>query len=191
MDISGGTLNLSNSLFESMTFSILVDSADTVDIKECTFRFVGELHGPYFGLGSFGAYGVVDVSDSGYISLTHSVFGTYTPGGLVVISKVNGAIMNGNQFTIDTDGHITGLYDVDIPALPSGYFNWQWAAVAFKYCGDIEITENVFSVNEVDSTTPWMYLFENKGTSCLSANKFGTVSTYHDASLSLHVSTAK
>ena len=175
VDISGGTFNASNSQFESMTISILIDSADSVEITECTFRIVGELHGPFIGLGSFGAYGIVDVSDSEYVSMPDSVFRTYAPGGLVVWTENDEVIMNGNEFEIDSDGYFTDFYDLNISDLEKGPFNWQWAAVAFKYCEGAEITENVFTINDVDSSTPWIYLYENTGTTCLSANKFGDV----------------
>ena len=168
VDITGGTLKISDSSFESMTVSILVDSAYSVEIRDCSFIFVGELHGPFLGLGSFGAVGVIDVSDSQNASLIDSVFSSYTPGGFVVWSDVQNVFMNGNEFEIDTDGHFTDLYEVNINYWK---FNWQWAAVAFQSCDNAEITGNLFIGNDVQPKRPWMYMNANTGTTCLSANK--------------------
>ena len=168
VDITGGTVTISNSTFESMTTSILVDSADNVEITECTFIFVGELHGPFIGLGSYGALGIIDISDSQNASLSDSIFRTYTPGGFVVWSDIQNVVMNGNDIEMDTDGHLTDLYGVD----PSFWkFNWQWVAVAFQSCNNADIISNVFTENDVKPKSPWIYINGNTGITCLSANK--------------------
>ena len=168
VDMIGGTLTVSNSTFESMTVSILANFADSVQISECSFTFVGELHGPMIGLGDYGAVGIIDISDSANGSLSDSVCSTYTPGGFVVWNEVRNVMMNGNEFEIDPDGHLTNLYGVD---WRNYTFLWKWAAVAFESCGAAQITENVFTTNYVQSSTPWIYINTGSGTTCLSGNK--------------------
>ena len=168
VDMIGGTLSVSQTTFESMTVSILADLADSVEITGCSFIFVGELHGPLIGLGDYGALGVIDVSDSQNASLSDSVFSSYTPGGFVVWNAVQNVIMNGNEMEIEPDGHLTDLYNV---SWSEYQFLWQWAAVAFESCGSVQITENVFTTNYVQSSTPWIYFNTGSGTTCLSANK--------------------
>ena len=106
VDMFGGTLIVSNSTFESMTVSILANLADSVQISECSFTFVGELHGPLIGLGDHGAVGIIDISDSANGSLSDSVCSTYTSDGFVVWNEIQSMMMNGNEFGIDTDGHL-------------------------------------------------------------------------------------
>lgn len=165
--VTSGTLIVSNSTFKSMTVSVLADFLDSVQITECAFTFVGELHGPLIGLGEYGAVGVVDISDSQNASLSNSVFSSYTPGGLVAWNEVQNVIMNGNQFVIDIDGYLTDLYGVNAASI---MFNWQWVAVAFQSCDNAEIIGNVFSNNDVQPEKPWIYIDANTET-CFSANK--------------------
>ena len=167
MDITGGTLSVSNSTFESMTVSILAESVDNIQVTECSFLFVGELHGPHSSLCLEGKYGVLDISESQNASLVDSIFSSYTPGGFVVWTEVENVIMRGNEIEIDTDGHLTNLYDVKYYDYN---FIWNWAAVAFKSCGNVQITENVFANNFVQTSTPWIYIHAGLATTCFSAN---------------------
>ena len=164
----GGTVIVSDSYFQSMTSGLLINSADSVQITGCSFTTIGELHGPFIALGWFGSSGVVDVSDSGNVSMADSVFASYTPGGFVVWTDDENVVMSGNRFEIDTAGYFTDLYGFNFNNFQ---FIWQFAAVGFTSCGDVDITENAFTFNELDSGTAWIYLDSNTGTNCLSANK--------------------
>ena len=173
IQITGGTVGLSSSQFESQTLPISVDSAENVIITNCEFTKFGELFGSYNGFGSFGSEAALELNDLTNISVIGNVFSGYHPGGFMMWSNVMNAVMSGNVFEIDTEGVLYGA-DSDVIG-----FNWQFATVGFVSCVNAEITENEFTVNDLDNTKPWINFRASSGTTCLSGNRLVTSKCVH------------
>ena len=99
------------------------------------------------------------------MELINNTFSGYGPNGLVFFDQVYNGTVTGNEFEIEIHGL---LYGVDAEEIG---FTADFAAIEFKSCADVAISQNDFGSNEVDYETPWMYLKYNDDTMCLSGNR--------------------
>lgn len=160
--ISGGSSMISDSYFELNTVPIEVFYGDSVQITNCEFKNLGLFSGPY---SEWWYDSGIRLVESENIEISNNSVSGYNPEGLMVFHDCANITLSANSFRIDTDGL---LYDADPLAVG---FESYFAAVDFKLCDTVYVTDNVFTVNEVDSATPWLYFKYGLGTTCLTGNR--------------------
>lgn len=166
--VSGGTLDISDSVFEANTFPIDAEEVESVVIEECEFTNIGLYSGPCpdddddpSGL---------RITDSEWVDILDSNFTGFSPEGFVIISTSKNVTLRGNEFTITVDDLFYG--DVYYP-----HFIDDQMAVAIKWSQDITFTENVMTENYHPSSAwnAWVNFKLDSGTTCLSGNQLRNI----------------
>ncbi len=149
---SRSSLNITNSEFDGgdRCLSARGDRGGRLNVHNSSFRYLSY---------------PINIHKLDNVHIEDSTFVGYNEDGLLQISNVSNVSLEGNTFEIDADGV---LYDINPNEVGLPFDD---SISSIKQCDDVELVDNQFVNNPIDTDAPWVSLDDIENTACFSGNK--------------------